>query len=117
MIVAFRRGKASSPEGSGRASTCTCIACSTGRAVSASDVCEWLDVCAKWASHQLQQRLTMLALYYGRSHEPLVHIAPDGVYPNMWRIHWPDGRISDMVNLTRAKDAARLICQRDMPGC
>jgi hypothetical protein len=25
----------------------------------------------------------------------------------MWRIHAPDGRVSDMVNLSRAKDAAR----------
>ena len=27
----------------------------------------------------------------------------------MWRIRYPDGRLSDMVNLTRAKDAASLI--------
>lgn len=30
----------------------------------------------------------------------------DDQYPNMWRIHASDGRISDMVNLSRAKDAA-----------
>jgi hypothetical protein len=23
----------------------------------------------------------------------------------MWRVRWPDGRLSDMTNLTRAKDA------------
>ena len=23
----------------------------------------------------------------------------------MWRVRWPDGRLSDMVNLSRAKDA------------
>ena len=27
----------------------------------------------------------------------------------MWRIRYPDGWLSDMVNLTRAKDAAGLI--------
>jgi hypothetical protein len=31
---------------------------------------------------------------------------PDSKWPGMWRIHAPDGRISDMVNLSRAKDAA-----------
>jgi hypothetical protein len=29
----------------------------------------------------------------------------DAAYPNMYRVRWPDGRLSDMVNLTRANDA------------
>ena len=29
----------------------------------------------------------------------------DSVYPNMWRVQWPDGRLSDITNLSRAKDA------------
>ena len=33
-------------------------------------------------------------------------LVPDAVYPGMWRVQWPDGRLSDMANLTRAKDAA-----------
>jgi hypothetical protein len=33
-------------------------------------------------------------------------VCPDGVWAGMWRIHAPDGRVSDMVNLPRAKDAA-----------
>jgi hypothetical protein len=33
-------------------------------------------------------------------------VKPDATYPNMWRVSLPNGRISDMVNLTRAKDAA-----------
>jgi hypothetical protein len=32
-------------------------------------------------------------------------IAQDKTYPNMWRVRLPDGHLSDMVNLTRAKDA------------
>ena len=32
-------------------------------------------------------------------------VRPDPQWPNMWRIHY-NGRISDMVNLVRAKDAA-----------
>ena len=34
-----------------------------------------------------------------------VTVVPDDRYPNMWRIRHND-RLSDMVNLTRAKDAA-----------
>jgi hypothetical protein len=30
---------------------------------------------------------------------------PDAPHPGMWRVRWPDGRLSDMTNLTRAKDA------------
>ncbi len=30
----------------------------------------------------------------------------DARYAGMWRVHHPDGRVSDMVNLSRAKDAA-----------
>jgi hypothetical protein len=33
-------------------------------------------------------------------------IEPDTEWPNLWRVVLPDGHISDMVNLTRAKDAA-----------
>ena len=52
------------------------------------------------------------ALYYGRSTKPLAWVVPDERWPKMWRIHWPDGSISEMVNLSRAKDAAVVICLR-----
>jgi hypothetical protein len=32
-------------------------------------------------------------------------VVPDAVHPGIWRVRWPDGRLSDMTNLTRAKDA------------
>jgi hypothetical protein len=32
-------------------------------------------------------------------------IVPDAKWPNMYRIRLPGGGLSDMVNLTRAKDA------------
>jgi hypothetical protein len=32
-------------------------------------------------------------------------LVPEAVHPGMWRVRWPDGRLSDMTNLTRAKDA------------
>jgi hypothetical protein len=34
----------------------------------------------------------------------------------MYRIHWPDGALSDMANLSRAKDAAMAICIRASHG-
>jgi hypothetical protein len=39
--------------------------------------------------------------------EPVVSIVPDERYPQMWRVQYPDGRLTGMVNLTRARDAAR----------
>jgi hypothetical protein len=32
-------------------------------------------------------------------------VVPDAAHPGMWRARWPDARLSDMTNLTRAKDA------------
>lgn len=32
-------------------------------------------------------------------------VMPDSTYPGMYRVRWPDGRTSDMANLTRANDA------------
>lgn len=41
-------------------------------------------------------------------------IVPDTKYPSMWRVRNPDGSLSDMVNRTRAKDAAQSMCERAM---
>lgn len=56
----------------------------------------------------------ILALHYGKSRKPLAHVVPDGKYPKMWRIQWPDGSLSDMVNLSRAKDAAMVLAMRQL---
>jgi hypothetical protein len=32
-------------------------------------------------------------------------VVADAKWSGMWRVQWPDGTLSDMVNLTRAKDA------------
>ena len=45
----------------------------------------------------------------------LAHVVPDDAWPGMWRIQWPDGRCSDMANLSRAKDAAAAIAERGPP--
>jgi hypothetical protein len=36
----------------------------------------------------------------------LASIEPDEIWPDMWRVHLPDEYLTDMVNLSRAKDAA-----------
>lgn len=50
------------------------------------------------------------ALHYGSAERALATVVPDSQWPGMWRIAWPDGRQSDMVNLSRAKDAAEALC-------
>jgi hypothetical protein len=55
-------------------------------------------------------------LFYGQASTSLVRVEPDRVYPDLWRIVWPDGRVSDIVNLTRAKDAAMALCERGPPA-
>jgi hypothetical protein len=36
----------------------------------------------------------------------LATVEPDATWPGMWRVRRPDGSLTDMANLTRAKDAA-----------
>lgn len=47
-----------------------------------------------------------LLLYHGSGRSPLAIVEPNAKYPFLYRIRYPDGHLSDMVNLTRAKDAA-----------
>ena len=55
------------------------------------------------------------ALHYGSTRTPIALVVPDSVYSGMYRIRWPSGELSDMVNLARAKDAAMAICERGPP--
>jgi hypothetical protein len=43
----------------------------------------------------------------------LLQVEPDAKYPQMWGIRLPDGSLSDMVNLARAKDAALSVAMRE----
>ena len=45
-------------------------------------------------------------LHRGGLKTPAISVVPDKIYPTMWRIKHRDGRLSDMVNLSRARDAA-----------
>jgi hypothetical protein len=48
------------------------------------------------------------ALYLFNRGKPLATVEPDTQHAGMWRIHMPDGWISDIANLSRAKDGAIL---------
>ena len=50
-----------------------------------------------------------LALHFGRHTKPLSTVVPDDRWPGMWRIRHHDGILSDLLNLTRARDAATSI--------
>ena len=58
-----------------------------------------------YASKELvwDSRILRLGSKRGRA---LATVEPDTERPGMFRVLMPDGRLSDMVNLTRAKDAA-----------
>lgn len=45
-------------------------------------------------------------LYHRPSHQHLVSVRPDTQYRGMFRVLYSNGKLSDLVNLTRAKDAA-----------
>jgi hypothetical protein len=40
-------------------------------------------------------------------------IIPDPDWPAMYRVRRPDGSLTDMVNLTRARDAARCFAEQE----
>jgi hypothetical protein len=51
-------------------------------------------------------------IYRNGSTRALIRIERDGRYPNMWRIVRSDGSLTDMMNMTRAKDAAMSLALR-----
>ena len=56
-----------------------------------------------------RERDSTLVLCRAGSRAILAQIVSDRVYPSMWRVKMPSGTLSDMTNLTRAKDAAMSI--------
>jgi hypothetical protein len=55
------------------------------------------------------------SLHYCGSRTVLAVVVPDLRWPDMWRIMWPAGGMSDMGNLARIRDAAVLIASRGPP--
>jgi len=62
-----------------------------------------------YSTQQLEWRGDELHLRTGRK---LLSIVADAKYPQMWRVRYPDGTLTDMVNRTRAKDAACALALR-----
>jgi hypothetical protein len=48
----------------------------------------------------------LLCLYYRLHHGAIVTVEPDRTYPGLFRVRLPDGDLSEILNLSRAKDAA-----------
>ena len=70
----------------------------------------------KPVSQIAQEPQAVWALRYGDTRTPLAQVVTDDRWPNlMWRIVWPDGRSSDLGNLSRIRDAAKVLCQRGPP--
>ena len=53
------------------------------------------------------------SLHRGGAKAPAISVVPDKTYPAMWRIKHRDGKLSDMANLTRARDAAFALAMDD----
>jgi hypothetical protein len=53
----------------------------------------WCETPEGWALHCMGRRTALL------------HVIPDAVHP-MWRVRLPDGRLTDMANLSWARDGA-----------
>ena len=53
------------------------------------------------------------ALHLGQSRKPILTVVPDVVHPEMFRVQYR-GRLSDLANLTRAKDAGIAIALADL---
>ena len=54
-------------------------------------------------------------LYFGRKSTG-VSVVPDSDWLGMWWVRGKDGRLSDMANLARAKDAAPTLAPMAMGG-
>jgi len=65
-----------------------------------------------YGNHQLTWKGDALRRHDSR--KPILRIVPDQKYPSMWRVECPDGRLSDMLNRTRAQDAARAVALRTL---
>jgi hypothetical protein len=58
-----------------------------------------------WAGYELR---------LGKRGRLLASIEPDPEWPGMWRVRLPNGHLTDMVNLARAKDAAIALALADL---
>ena len=64
--------------------------------------------------HDMRGNLTWRGdtLYFGRKR--MASVVPDSTWPGMWRVKYRDGHLSDMVNLSRARDAAMTVVAQSL---
>ena len=62
-----------------------------------------------YATCELEWKGDRLLVQGGGRHSPSVEVFPDQDWPGMWRIRRPDGTVTDIVNRSRARDAAKAI--------
>ena len=55
------------------------------------------------------------SLHHAGSQRAILYIVPDPPWPDMFRIQFLDGGLSDFGNIARVKDSAELIAERGPP--
>jgi hypothetical protein len=63
-----------------------------------------------------QSTAAVQSLFYGDSRTAIAQVIPNADHPSLWRVRWPDGQLSMMTNLTRAKDVAAAMAERGPPA-
>jgi hypothetical protein len=68
------------------------------------------------AANSIYDRLiwTDCKMYLDGKGPALASIQPDLTYPSLWRFRLSGGELSDIANLTRARDAARVLVSRQI---
>jgi hypothetical protein len=66
-------------------------------------------------SSQKQTSRSTYALYCGGNTRPLAVVAPDDLWPGLFRIHFDHGAISDCANLSRCRDSAVVLASTGPP--
>jgi hypothetical protein len=66
----------------------------------------------------LTQTACRWSLHYGNNTRAIATVVPDidWLDSSIYRIHWPDGWVSDLGNLSRIKDAAEVLAERGPPA-
>jgi hypothetical protein len=54
----------------------------------------------------LREDVRGIAVVLNGAKRPIIWVVRDATYPDMWRVQFPNGRLSTMANKVRAKDAA-----------
>jgi hypothetical protein len=62
-----------------------------------------------YAARELEWRDNRLVVQGGGRRSPMTEIVPDAEWTDMWRVRRLDGSLTDMVNRSRARDAAKVI--------